>query len=224
MIRNIGCYYFPGFYESVFNSADDFFDDELEIKDELGMDNIEVEYEYDDFNKYKLDVSMKFMEVYIDTIVEELPEAITEDEDFKFEMIDDSVWVSSPRYYNYETDRCYCEIKTNIETLEMIKEYTLKLRGVKRYILDNFTSYDGFVSFISNDYDYWKRLPIIDYEDNMLISLLDMMLKLSDDDLIEDIIFTVWECICKYEYVTCYVKYGGKEYTLNEFKKMLERG
>ena len=44
----MGSYYFPGFYESIFNGTDDFINDEMEVKDELGLDDISVEYEYVD--------------------------------------------------------------------------------------------------------------------------------------------------------------------------------
>ena len=44
----MGSYYFPGFYESIFNGSEDFIDDEMEVKDELGLDDISVEYEYVD--------------------------------------------------------------------------------------------------------------------------------------------------------------------------------
>ena len=44
----MGSYYFPGFYESIFNGSEDFIDDEMEVKDELGLDDISAEYEYVD--------------------------------------------------------------------------------------------------------------------------------------------------------------------------------
>ena len=220
MIKIIGSYYFPGFYESVFNGSDDFIDDELEVKDGLDVDGVNVEYEYVDFDKYKVDVSSKFMEVYVDTILEVLPDFIVEDEKFEFEIIDGSVWVVSPKYYNYETDKCYCEVKTNIETLMLIKDYVLSMVGVDEYIVNHFTSYDGFISFLSNDVDYWRSLPISDYEENMLISLLDMLLKLSDNEIFDRISFEVMDSVCKYEYVLCYVEYENRKYTLDEFYKL----
>lgn len=222
MIKNMGSYYFPGFYESIFNGSDDFIDDEVEVKDELGLDDISVDYEYVDFKKYEIDVARKYMECYVEKVIEVLPADITDNKKFEFETVDESMWISSPRYYNYETDKCYWEIKTNIETLGMIKDYTLKMKGVKEYLLNNFTSCDGFVSFISNDLEYWKKLPIEEYQDNMLISLVDMMLKLSDDEVFEDIKFDVVDCVSKYEYVDCYVDYSGKRYELNDFKKLFQ--
>ncbi len=217
MIKVIGSYYFQGFYESVFSSADDFYSEELELKDELGVES--VEYVYEDWDKYKVDVASKFLELYVEKLVEVLPEKIISNKSFEFELVNGSVWVSSPRYYNYETDKCYGEVKTNVETLGMIKDYTLKLDGVSDYLVNHFTSYDGFISFISNDYNYWSRLPISEYEDNMLISLLDMLLKLSDEDVFNDIHFDVVDSVCKYEYTVCYVECKGDWYSLSDFEK-----
>ena len=226
MIRTIGSYYFPGFYESVFNSSDDFIDEEYEVKDmliekyedTLNKTNVEVIYEYENFDQYKVDVAVKFLEGYVEKIIEELPEYIVADKEFEFEMIDGSVWVTSPKYYNYETDKCYCNINTNLKTLELIKEYTLRMKGVKTYIKNHFSSYDGFISFISNDKDYWEELPISEYQDNMLICLLDMMLILSDEESINDISFDVMDCISKYEYAICYVDYNENRYSLYDFE------
>ena len=222
MIKIIGSHYFIGFYESIFNSSDDFLYEEKELEDELSsesnLSNISVEYEYEDFNKYKIDVAQKFMEIYVDKLIETLPDEIVEDNDFKFEIIEDSVWVSSPKYYNYETDKCYCEVDTNNETLQMIKEYVLDLKGVKEYLINHFTSYDGFISFISNDLDYWKSLSVEEYKDNMVIALLDMMLKLDDDEVFDDIHFQVADDISKYDYVVCYVEYDGCRYLLSDFE------
>lgn len=226
MIKTIGSYCFVGFYESIFSNSDEFIDDECEVADELSLDTdyeVEVEYEYVDFKQYQLDVCNKFMECYIEKVIDELPYDIVDDDEFQFEMVEGSVWVSSPRYYNFETDKCYCEIDTNTKTLDMIKDHTLNLEGAEQYIINHFTSRDGFISFISNDIGYWKSLPIEEYEDNMLISLLDMMLNLSDEDAFNDINYDVLDSVCKYEYVECYVHYDGDTYSLSDFEELVAK-
>lgn len=212
MIREIGSFKFPGFYESLFCNSDEFIDYEAEDQfriDEL-VDNAEIIYEYEDFNKYKIDVCEAFMENYIDKIIEVLPNDIVEYEDFKFEK-DSDVSVFSPEYYNYETDRCFCNIKTNRKTLKLIKEYTLRLTGVQEYIVNHFTSCDGFISFISNNIEYWKSLDIEDYEENMLIALLDMLISLSDDRAFEEITFATYYDVDKFSYIIPTVYYNGNE-------------
>ncbi len=210
MIKEIGSFKFMGFYESIFSSSDEFIDEEVELTDELkekgfNTDNLDVVYEYIDFDKYKLDVCKKFMELYVDKIIDELPYDITNDKHFKFEILDDTTVVDSPKFYNYRTDNCYCQIETNYETLNSIKKHTLKLDGVDVYLRQHFTSRDGFISFISNDIDYWKALDIMDYEANMLIALLDMFLTLSNENNILNIHYGVVDCVCNYEYADPYV-------------------
>jgi hypothetical protein len=213
MIREIGSYRFPGFYESIFCNSDEFWDYEHEMKFEIeeliSSKNFEVCYEYEDFNKYKLDVGKKYMECYVEKLLEVLPDDITEHENFVFEIIKDTNSVTSPKYYNYDTDHCWCEIKTNRKTLKLIKEYTLRLDGVQKYLRDHFTSRDGFISFIPNGIDIWKETDIEDYEENMLIALLDMLISLSDYTAFDNIKYDTFYNVDKYCYVYPVV-YCGK--------------
>lgn len=223
----IGSYRFPGFYESIFCNSDEFIDDESELEFELKEKfnkYIEVCYEYENFDKYKKDVCIAFMDEYVNKIIEVLPYEITENKNFKFKIIEDkdNIIVDSPKYYNYRTDRCFCEIETNIETLDMIKNHTLKLDDAKNYILRNFTSRDGFISFLSNDIDYWKSLEVNNYEENMIIALLDMLLSLSDCTAFEEIAMAVYYDVDKYCYASPVIYYNGKKITINELKRLDE--
>lgn len=220
MIVEIGSYRFPGFYQSIFCNSDEFIDDEeeaqFEIEELIESKDFEVTYEYDDFNKYMYDVCREYMSNYVDKLIEILPTDITDHEDFVFDIIPDTLIVDSPEYYNYRTDRCFCEVETNRKTLKLIKEYTLRLDGVNEYIIKNFTSYDGFVSFVSNDMEYWKSLDIEDYKENMLISLLDMLIALSDCTGFEDIKIGTYENIPKYCYASPVIYYREKDEKIAE--------
>lgn len=222
MIREIGSYRFPGFYESIFCNSDEFIDFESEDEDyirEKTNKEVEVVYEYreEDLNRYKKDVCNTFMNYYIEKIIEVLPSEITEDENFKFEKADNDITVISPKYYNYSTDNCYCDIETNAKTLEMIKKHTLSLIGAQKYIIRNFTSRDGFISFVSNDIEYWKSLEAKDYEENHLISLLDMLISLSDEDAFDYIKYDTYYDIEKTSYITIVVHYKGEEFDFYDF-------
>lgn len=229
IVKEIGSYKFPGFYESLFCNSDEFIDDELDMKFEIEQfiqsKDFFIEYEYEDFNKYKIDVCDAYMELYIEKLIEVLPNSITEYEDFLFEKVDYSTTVDSPRYYNYRTDHCYCEVRTNRKTLKLIKEWTLKLDGVSDYIKKNFTSRDGFISFISNDIDIWKETDIEDYEENMLIALLDMLISLSDCTGFEDIALETFYDVEKYCYVSPIIYYREKddEIAKNDIKILKEK-
>ena len=225
MIKEIGCFKFPGFYESIFCNSDEFIDYEFELKEEvenlIDSKEFEVALEYDNFDKYKTDVCNAFMRFYVDKLIEVLPYDITEHEDFKFKIIDDSIEVISPQYYNYSTDRCFCQIETNRKTLKLIKEYTLRLEGVEQYIKDHFTSCDGFISFITNDFNEWKELDIEDYEENQLIALLDMLIELSDKEAFWNITEDTHYDIDKYSY-TYAVVYCKKNMPEKDRKKLEE--
>lgn len=224
IIREISSYRFPGFYESIFCYSDEFIDEEHQLACEFGIEPEHIYFEYTDFNKYQKDISSAYMSLYVEAINDTLPYEITEEENFKFEIIDkDDVTVVSPKYYNYDTDHCYVDISTNDFTLQKIKDYTLKLEGAKEYIIRHFTSCDGFISFINNDIEYWKDLDILEYKENMLIALLDMLLSLSDDEIFNNIAYETEEKVCRYEYATAMVSHNEKEYELYDFLELKQK-
>lgn len=215
MIRIIGSFQFSGFYESIFCHSDQFIDYECEIEETLKKKNIkfsEVRYEYEDIRKYEKNVCKAFMKEYVDHIKEVLPYKIVCNKNFKFDIEDESITVISPKEYNFETDRCYCNIQTNGKTLKMIKNYALSLKGAKEYIYKRWKSCDGFISFINYNIDYWKKTPIKRYKEAMLITLLDMILLLSDERSIIHIEMTVYENIPATEYAIPIIRYNGKDY------------
>ena len=219
MIIEIGSHRFPGFYESIFCNSDEFIDDEYELKgliEEIVIDKeLEVVYEYENFEQYKKDVSKTYLEYYVEKIIDCLPSKISDADYFKFEIIDDedNIEVISPKYYNYRTDSCYCLVETNIETLQKLKNFGLKNEeDVQEYLRNHFTSYEGFHSFISNDIEYWKQLDINEYieETRYLIALLDMIIALNDSNGFEEIRLSTYYDVDKYYYAEPIV-YCSKE-------------
>lgn len=228
IVRSIGSHRFPGFYESIFCNSDEFIDFEQEDKCEIAYDfgipenDLEVVYEYDDFNEYKKDVCKEYNATFVEKIKDVLPYDIVDHEDFKFEIIDeDDIEIFSPQYYNYSTDSCYSSIVTNRKTLKLIKEYTLRLDGVNDYIINHFTSCDGFISFISNDFQYWKELDIEDYEERHLIALLDMLIALSEEEGHFNIAVHVACEISNICYASPIIYYKGKKVTKEELKNKI---
>lgn len=224
IITNISSDLFDGFYESIHCNSDEFIDVEMEDKDILdnflffinNKNDIEVEYEYDNWDEYKNHVCEIFIELYIEKIIDELPYNITESDDFKLDIVGE-VDVVSPKYYNYATDKCYVDIETNYETLNMIKKYTLSQSGAKEYLIKYYTSKDGFISFISNDIMEWKDKDIQKYEENEISALLDMLLLLSNQENGNDLNEETYYSTDKYSYAypVCYIK--GKKYNLYSY-------
>jgi hypothetical protein len=87
------------------------------------------------------------------TFYNELSELITNEVEFQLKDYVHSIKylkLNSPQYYNYSNDSIECEIAPNMEA---IKEYINKYQKEwSQYLKDNYTSYDGFRSFHSNDY------------------------------------------------------------------------
>lgn len=123
---------FDGFYESnLFNSDTELYLTELlQEKDE--------EYEISNFEAYQEDISQK---------AAELLEEICESPIIKSIKY---LSITSPRYYNYSTDKLNLLIDVNLTKL---KKYINKNKtAFDKYLKENFTSYDGFISFVDNNY------------------------------------------------------------------------
>lgn len=123
---------FEGFYESnLYNS-----DTELYITEALQENN--EQYEINNFEEYQKDVAHK---------ASELLEAACKDPIIKSIKY---LSITSPRYYNYSTDKLNLLIDVNLTKL---KNYINKNKtAFDKYLKENFTSYDGFISFVDNNY------------------------------------------------------------------------
>ena len=67
--------------------------------------------------------------------------------------------VSSPREYNFTTDRIFKQVKiTEQDYYKLVGFLSGKKELAKQVFENHFTSYDGFTSFYSNKLDYWLHL------------------------------------------------------------------
>jgi hypothetical protein len=116
------------------------------------------EYEVENINELRAEKNLKpieFDDIEFDyeTFYNELSELITNEVEFQLKDYVHSIKylkLNSPKYYNYSNDSIECEIAPNMEA---IKEYINEYQGEwSQYLKDNYTSYDGFYSFHSNDY------------------------------------------------------------------------
>lgn len=198
--------YFNGFYESIYLNSDEFIDleteDTAELQELTGYQDLEVIYEYENINQYMQDVSKEFNNLYINLILQELPAAIKNNKFFKFEPVTGSDLLIHPKYYNYSTDRTFKKVETNIETLNLIKWYTLNKPEAQQYLIDHHTSRDGFISFIKNNIEYWKQTPINEYEEIYIYALFDMFLTLeAGPEAVQELNYKTAENVDKYCYV-----------------------
>lgn len=148
---------FSGFYESIHDKEiDDAIEYSFQIGDwresnddeETGMSDDKEREIFDSI--YMADVDWKairseYCENFVEAFGEEFGLHLTFDE------------VTSPREYNFSTDRVFCKVPR--EEIDKIRKAVEEHEGYPQWIKDRFTSYDGFWSFYSNDYkdEVWTR-------------------------------------------------------------------
>lgn len=133
---------FEGFYESnLFNSDTEYTITHF-MNDESESDE-QIEYEIKDFHGFCEDVSEKatsLLEPDSDEILS----------DFEFLELD------SPRFYNFRTDRLVISCMVDVPKLRAYA-FKTKRNEFESYLKDNFTSYDGFISFVPNTPNKFKE-------------------------------------------------------------------
>jgi hypothetical protein len=135
---------FPGFYGTYFEIDESNEMDQINTErafnnlDPLDFEDLDFDYE-----GYKNDVCKASIR-YIENLLSDLNIV----KKIEFEKL------YSPREYNFENDSIYVEIEFFPENLsKYINEH---FDSFKKYIKDRYTSYDGFLSYHSNDAEDWK--------------------------------------------------------------------
>jgi hypothetical protein len=138
--QNWACAIFMGFYESpLFYS-----DTEYYLNEYYNEDN-EVKKEYEvDFIPYTQAVCEYATDLLADYCVDN---NIVKSMQYKS--------MSSPQYYNYSTDKLNIIVDLNLTKLK--KFIRDNKEDFNMYLHDNFTSYDGFCSFVSNNYNKFMQ-------------------------------------------------------------------
>ena len=126
---------FQGLYEStLYNSDTDYY-----LAQTLGGSlGAEVDYDFQEFTKVAGEACVNSLE----------------DELYSHDIITnmDYAGMSSPRYYNYDTDRVLIDIDYNFIKLVKYCKHTNRDK-FNQYLKDNYTSYSGYISFVENSID-----------------------------------------------------------------------
>lgn len=127
--------------------------------------------------------------------------------------------MTSPRYYNFETDRLFCNVSD--ETMRQLFAYSRdkdEHATFKRLIEERHTSRSGFHSFYSNDLADWLTDDAPDrYDHNEACTLLLACLELADaQDIGDEIEEALWEG--NYEYLDRHLDWHGFEKACAERK------
>lgn len=189
--------FFPGFYESVFENSDgvcyemeDYVDyHSNECGEDISIDDVDFDYK-----GYETAVSEAYVEVF-----NNLSPAFVENIVYK--------GITSPKYYNFSTDKVDAEI-TLVDTWreDMLKFLEDNKDFLSNQIKKDWTSYDGFMSFMSNDYDDWvKELSNDEPDERYLITIIGYAMVVehgSADSLKDDLYMSTLEEVYMGEYVT----------------------
>lgn len=134
---------FEGFYESTLYNSDSLYWITQTDKEEGYLKGNQY-YEIDNWEEFTKEVATNV----VDELLNILPDnEIIQDMKLKY--------IYSPKYYNYETDSLIIDMKLNLTKLKRYCFNTYK-KEFNQYLKDNFTSHDGFISYISNNINDFK--------------------------------------------------------------------
>lgn len=187
---------FSGFYESLWSGEidhiaeqeADYFADERQKEDgipkELRLSADEVSsilFDVTDYSAAYLDVAKQY--------VSEFNDIASDDTGVKLSLEWESM--SSPREYNFTTDRLFAHIP--LEAVEALFALSASEdhKRLRACIVERFTSRSGFSSFYSNDLGDWLEKPVAYWDHNELGTLL--MCLVAREDLDMDIFYAIGE-------------------------------
>lgn len=192
---------FNGFYETPFGMNTD--DASNELIEELSIsDNAKellsnflwenwidcIDEKYDD---YETDVAVNICEF----ITNKLNEIFETSINVKFKKI------ISPKYYNYTNDSIDITVECDVDSFmkELLAIIKSNMETFDVYIKEHYTSYDGFVSFYSNDCKEWLKE---NYDTHEIGALIDFVLKVKYSQIYDELIYYVKENVYDMYYVS----------------------
>ena len=195
MKMNIELPFFPGFYESdLMNSDTDYW----AIKEELDYYRNEcdtpckelTEEDLDfDYEKYREDVRGAWVDAWKD----HAPEIVLSVE---------GVTMTSPRYYNFDTDRVYADVELREDWMDEMRHFiALNYDWLQERIHKDWTSYDGFCSFMSNDVDEWPSYLFEEMDSRYISTMIGYMMYRANKEIRNDLVMIALEDIYAGSYV-----------------------
>lgn len=166
---------FRGFYNSCYSyELESIEENEVRYRCEDADDPLDMESrEYAEILSCNLNYQLA-CELIAKEYVEHFNEMIRDQFGIRLDLEFESL--SSPREYNFETDRIFCRISE-----EKAQELYAQIQADKfaATIKKRFTSCDGFISYYSNRIEDWIEKPLLEWDCNELGTLLYALV--SDD-------------------------------------------
>lgn len=123
--------------------------------------------------------------------VECLNAVIWEELDIDLEMTFEAM--TSPKYYNFETDRVFVDIPADKVQAMFDHLKANDFAALRKTLKARHTSYDGFHSFYSNDLETWLEKPLEDWDHNEIGSLLCAFLADKWEDIEQALLYRALE-------------------------------
>lgn len=150
----------PGFYESILYNYDMENDENDSIR-QYAEENGETPVDHElNMEKYENAVCTRIVDKLIKPMLTE-DNSICDEISFKE--------VSSPRQYNFTTDKIVCDLNIDMERLAIKILSSDKMReGFDKYLNHNYSDRSGFWSFVKNNvkeyFEEWDQLDVmVDY-------------------------------------------------------------
>jgi hypothetical protein len=187
---NIELPFFPGFYESDLENSDTAYwaiKEELEwFQDEYHCEDIDLDFNYED---YEEDVR----EHWVEGFREYKPE---------FVLSVENVEMASPKYYNFATDRLFADVELRDDWMVVMREFmTENAEWLRKQIKDDWTSYDGFCSFMSNNLDEWDKYLFEDMDERYISVMIGYMMYRANKNIRNDLVMIALDDIYPGSYV-----------------------
>ena len=195
MICNIELPFFPGFYESDLENSDTPY---WAIKEELqyfqeecntpcpGLTEDDLDFNYSDYEK-------DIREQWADGWKNNAPEIV---------LSVGNIEMVSPKYYNFSTDRVFADVELRDDWQDVMRHFiALNYDWLKERIHEDWTSYDGFDSFMSNDVDEWPSYLFEEQDDRYISTMLGYMMYRENDNIRNDLVEYALEDVYAGSYV-----------------------
>ena len=211
---NIELPFFPGYYESILYSSDDSYwgiKEEVEYyHNDYAYDDPEERAIYANITEDDLDFDFEgyvkeMNDYWVDAFRSNMPEIVVSVE---------NVEMTSPRYYNFETDRLWADVKLSDDWQDKVRTFMDENKDwLRDRIKKDWTSYDGFMSFMSNVLEEWDSYLFEEEDERYIATMLGYMMYRENEEIIRDMSYEAREDICPETYV--FITEDGKEKLAN---------
>lgn len=168
--------FFLGFYESPYDFSDSCIENEIEYHEEydglvgLTFDDFDLDYK-----GYKEEVGIEFTRQWMDYAPSFVKGATFKE-------------VYSPRFYNFSTDEIIAEIELAEDWKKEVAAFiSANTEMLEKRIKEDWTSRDGFVSFIENNLAKWAYKIYVEEDARYIGFMIQYMMEAeADERYIED--------------------------------------